>query len=323
MAIVSKTLITDKINGIEVNSSIKCSSSNYNNYSNREVKYIVIHYTGNIKDTARSNCTYFSNGSRASSAHIFVDNTTIYQSVELCDSAWHCGCSSGYKNDCRNKNSIGIEMCTSGNYIVSEQTQINAAYVCAYICKLIGITEHSVDKYVVRHYDVVASNKNCPAQFVSDMSQWIRFKTWVKNILNTGKYSFSSSITSTSSSNTSSVYRIRKSWSDSASQIGAYSLLENAISACKNGYYVFDNGGNIVYPVSSNSQSISKKDSTAFQVKLLDDLNIRQTPNGKILQKNGAKKGFIYTIVETSGAWGKLKSGAGWISVSDKYVKRV
>ena len=30
-----------------------------------------------------------------------------------------------------------------------------------------------------------------------------------------------------------------------------------------------------------------------------------------------------YTIVETKGNWGKLKSGAGWINCSDKYCKRV
>ncbi len=60
-----------------------------------------------------------------------------------------------------------------------------------------------------------------------------------------------------------------------------------------------------------------------YQVKLLDNLNIRKTPNGTIVQPNGARKGIIYTIVETQGSWGKLKSGAGWISVSDKYVKKV
>ena len=63
--------------------------------------------------------------------------------------------------------------------------------------------------------------------------------------------------------------------------------------------------------------------SNTYQVKLLDDLNIRKTPNGTIVQPNGAKKGVIYTIVETQGSWGRLKSGAGWISISDKYVKRV
>lgn len=44
------------------------------------------------------------------------------------------------------------------------------------------------------------------------------------------------------------IYRIRKSWENSSSQIGAYSILENAKRACKDGYYVFDEDGNIVYP---------------------------------------------------------------------------
>ncbi|MCM1185240.1 MAG: N-acetylmuramoyl-L-alanine amidase [Lachnoclostridium sp.] len=63
--------------------------------------------------------------------------------------------------------------------------------------------------------------------------------------------------------------------------------------------------------------------SGAYQVKLLEDLNIRKFPNGTIVKVNGAKKGIIYTIVETVGNWGRLKSGAGWISVSDKYVRKV
>lgn len=57
--------------------------------------------------------------------------------------------------------------------------------------------------------------------------------------------------TNTSSSSSSSeLYRVRKSWSDSASQKGAYSVLENAISECKkhNGYKVFNSKGAQVYP---------------------------------------------------------------------------
>ena len=60
-----------------------------------------------------------------------------------------------------------------------------------------------------------------------------------------------------------------------------------------------------------------------FLVLLKEDLNIRQTPNGTIVKKNGAKKGIKYTIVEASGNWGKLKSGAGWISINPKYVQFV
>ena len=43
------------------------------------------------------------------------------------------------------------------------------------------------------------------------------------------------------------LYRVRKSWSDAKSQIGAYSSLENAKKACKAGYSVFNNSGKAVY----------------------------------------------------------------------------
>jgi N-acetylmuramoyl-L-alanine amidase len=46
------------------------------------------------------------------------------------------------------------------------------------------------------------------------------------------------------------LYRVRKSWSDVASQVGAYSILENAKKECdaRSGYSVFDSNGNKVYP---------------------------------------------------------------------------
>ena len=188
MAIIKEGFIDAVINNIKVNTSYTCNKGNYNNYASRDVKYVVIHYTGNVSDTALSNCRYFQSSGRGASAHFFVDENNIYQSVELRDVAWHVGCSQGYKNACRNANSLGIEMCTSGNYLVSDTTQVNAAYVCAYLCKKIGIGSNDVDSYVVRHYDVVKSNKSCPAQFVTNVAQWTRFKTWVKNILNTGNH---------------------------------------------------------------------------------------------------------------------------------------
>lgn len=188
MATITKGLITDKIHGLTVDTSIKCKSTNYTNMSSRDVKYVVMHYTGNSADLARSNVLYFNSGDRSSSAHLFVDEENIYQSVELRDKAWHCGCSSGYKTACRNDNSIGIEMCCSGNYKIAEKTQIHAAYVCAYICKLIGITASNVDTYVLRHFDVVKSDKECPAPMVKDLALWKKFKTMVKNILQYGTH---------------------------------------------------------------------------------------------------------------------------------------
>lgn len=196
MATITKGFLSDTINGLKINSSYPCNSGNYSNTSSRDVKYIVIHYTGNQKDIAINNCKYFQTGGRKASAHFFVDDTNIYQSVELRDTAWHCGTSGKYYHStCRNANAFGIEMCcTSGNYTVSEKTQINTAYLCAHLCKLLGVTASNVDTYVLRHYDV--THKGCPRQYVSNTSEWTQFKTWVKNILNTGSHTTTSATVS-------------------------------------------------------------------------------------------------------------------------------
>lgn len=182
--IVNKAYPIKAANGIEVNTSVPCHSSNYYSYSSRNIKYIVMHYTGNDKDTARANVQYSSGANRGASAHYFVDNTSIYQSVALNNAAWAVGGTKQYKhNDCRNLNSISIEMCCSGGRKVSARTIDNAAYLCAELCRYMGITADAVDKYVLRHYDVWA--KSCPAQWASrNNSGWIGFKCKVKEILN-------------------------------------------------------------------------------------------------------------------------------------------
>lgn len=54
---------------------------------------------------------------------------------------------------------------------------------------------------------------------------------------------------------TTGYYRVRKTWSDKKSQIGAYCILSNAkTQANKNpGCYVFDDSGKSIYPTSANS----------------------------------------------------------------------
>ena len=66
------------------------------------------------------------------------------------------------------------------------------------------------------------------------------------------------------------------------------------------------------------------KDDGTFLVKVLvDDLNVRTGPSTDYRVVSQVHKGEVYTIVKTSGNWGRLKSGIGWISISDKYVKKV
>lgn len=107
------------------------------------------------------------------------------------------------------------------------------------------------------------------------------------------------------------LYRVRRSWHESASQLGAYSSLENAKRACPKGYYVFDGSGHIVYPVIST-----------YKVKVLADaLNIRSGPGTQYKINGCIRDCGVYTIVETQNGFGKLKSGAGWICLD--YCKTV
>lgn len=59
-----------------------------------------------------------------------------------------------------------------------------------------------------------------------------------------------------------------------------------------------------------------------YKVKInTDELNVRSEPSSKSKITTIVKKGEVYTIVEEYKGWGKLKSGAGWISLN--YTKKV
>ena len=50
-------------------------------------------------------------------------------------------------------------------------------------------------------------------------------------------------------------------------------------------------------------------------------LNVRRGPGTNYSIRTKVRQGEVYTIVEEQNGWGKLKSGAGWISLA--YTKRV
>ena len=72
----------------------------------------------------------------------------------------------------------------------------------------------------------------------------------VKNDWNPGKVVTPTEPTQPTTPTTTKYYRVRKSWSDKSSQIGAFTVLENAILAvdANPGYAAFDDDGNQVYP---------------------------------------------------------------------------
>lgn len=141
--------------------------------------YIVMHYVGAVS-TAKNNAEYLHRESNLGwSAHFFTDEFDTYQSVPISESAGHCGVD--YSNGkaplwgkCRNKNSIGIEMCckkdSAGNWFIEPKTVDRTVELVKWLMQQYKIP---VDN-VVRHYDVCG--KICPEPWVRDPLQWEDFK---------------------------------------------------------------------------------------------------------------------------------------------------
>lgn len=106
---------------------------------------------------------------------------------------------------------------------------------------------------------------------------------------------------------------MRKNWHNSASQIGAYTNLDNAKKACDSAgksYYVFDANGKVIYPT------------TSYKVKVtVDALNIRAGAGTQYKINGCIRDCGVYTIVEEKNGFGKLKSSQGWVCLS--YTQKI
>lgn len=147
-----------------------------------QIRYLVYHYTGNDGDRAANNAKYFQNNIVKTSAHYFVDDTTVWRSVPDLKVAWSVG-GSKYANADKtgggtmygvitNTNSLSIEMCDTirnGVYQASEATLANAAALGRALMEKYGIPIENV----YRHFDV--TGKHCPSYLVS-AQKWAEFK---------------------------------------------------------------------------------------------------------------------------------------------------
>ncbi len=157
---------------------IKTKLANKKNYGNfrstSNIKYIVIHYTGNNGDTDENNGKYFANNIVQASAHYFVDSDSITQSVPDNYVAWSVGgkkySNSGGKlyGKCTNSNSISIELCDdvkNGIIYPSAKTIQNALELVEMLMNKYSIPKDNV----IRHYDV--NGKPCPKYWV-EAAKW-------------------------------------------------------------------------------------------------------------------------------------------------------
>ena len=165
--------------------------------------------------------------------HYYVDNTCAWQNLPLTLSGWHAADGSGNGNH----RTSAIECIMSSAYnSTDKKSEDNCARLAAALLKKYGLDINHL--YTHTHWLNVRDGKSgtvdylntakisykmCPAYI---LPHWAEFKKKVESYLNTGS-------TTSNPTPENQLYRVRKSWSDAKSQIGAYSSLENAKKTCK------------------------------------------------------------------------------------------
>lgn len=238
--------------------------------------------------------------------------------VEEKDRSW---CTSSASNDNR---AITIEVAsdTYHPYRVNDAAYKSLIKLLVDICKRNGIKKlvwstnksermnHLNGCNMTVHRDY--ANKSCPGDYLYNLHGQIAKE--VNAQLGSG----------TSSTTKKTLYRVRKTWKDVKSQKGAFNDLSNAKKCAdqNNGYSVFDENGKAVYTSKTTNSASS------FKVQIsISDLNIRKGPGTNYAATGRFTGKGVFTIVETkqgtgsAKGWGKLKSGAGWISLD--YATRI
>lgn len=269
--------------------------------------------------------------------HGLIDGNdgTVYQTLPWNHRGWHCG--SGSKGSGNNTH-IGVEMCepaciryTSGSNFtcsdlsaaraVAKRTYEAAVELFAYLCKQYNLNP-AADGVIISHREGhsrgIASNHGDPEHLWKGLGLGYTMDGFRKDV----KAAMGGA--GTAEPENGGWYRVRKSWADVKSQKGAFKVLANAKKCADEnpGYSVYDESGKAVY---GGEESESGFSPYLVQVSITD-LNIRKGPGtdyGKTGKYTG--KGVFTIVAEADGqgasCWGKLKSGAGWISLD--YAKRI
>ena len=211
-------------------------SPNHSGRRTHPISKIAIHHTAGVVN-AYTIGQIFKPVSRQASCNYGIGNDNkIIQCVDEANRSW---CTSSPWCDNR-AITIEVSNCQNGgNWLVSDRVLNTLIDLVTDICKRNGITNCT---YTGRTDGVLQMHKwyagtSCPGPYLSSKFPYIAKE--VNKKLRAGK-------TTSSSTN---LYRVRKSWADSKSQKGAFKNLNSAIDlAKKNGYKVYDNNGKQVYP---------------------------------------------------------------------------
>ena len=135
----------------------KIYTSNFDQFLNRNIKYIIIHYTG-MKNQKVAIKRLQSKVAKVSAHYLISKRGTIYQMVEDQNVAWHAGKSRWEKDVNLNSKSIGIEIVNNGNEIFPNNQIKKLADLLKFLKKKYKIKK----KYVLGHSHIAPKRKIDP-----------------------------------------------------------------------------------------------------------------------------------------------------------------
>lgn len=278
-------------------------------------EFIVVHNTANDA-TAQNEIKYMIRNDDQVSFHFAVDDKEVVQGLPLDRNAWACGDGANGKG---NRKGIQIEICYSKSGGVRfENAEKNAAKFIAQLLKERG---WGVDK-VKKHQDF--SNKYCPHRTLD--KGWASFVNMIKDYLN----ELNKPVQSTQSSSISVGDKVK------VKTTATHYVTGQSMASFVKGstYEVTRIDGNKLllsdivswvwhYDVDKVGFTTQSSSDNSFLVEIIcDELNIRQQADFNSKVVGTVKRGEVFTIIEEENGLGKLKSGAGYISLNSKYVRR-
>lgn len=284
-----------------------------------KVKKVTIHNTPDIEEAKGTNdaeqyvrATYPNQNMGDARPHFFVDETDCWQMLREDEEGWHAADKEG------NETSIGIEIIMDGSGSAADKKAEERGALLA----AIQLNKHGlgIDALVTHQY---WSGKYCPAYI---LPHWDSFKAKVKAYLAQiqGKADKNETAENGNGINAGDVVSVASNavyynGVDVPDFVVARKWLVKSVSGDR---AVIDKSVDGKFSINSpvNVKYLSKvEEFKPYTVRLVTPIHKSASADSPVV--GTTDNGGIYTIVEESGEWGKLKSGAGWISLD--YVRKI
>lgn len=245
--------------------------------------------------------------------------TTLIQTLPWHYRPWGCG--KGRNGSC-NDGWIQFEICEDG---LGDKAYCDAVYkeaceITAYLCQMYSIDPHGyVERNGVKVPTILCHKDSHDLGFGSNHGDVLHWFPKFGYNMETARDDVAKLIEE-SKPIKQVIYRVRKDWSKPNTQIGAYSVLENAIKACSEAgpeYKVFDEEGKIVYPEVRIEEE--KKPETGVVI-----IPIPQPKPEPEPEKDPYELKVLDVIkLKEHAVWTNKKKVPNWVKNSTLYVRKI